>query len=335
MFFKNRRDKDGEIIDLKNQVTRLIQENSALTQQLSVELNQRQQQTTSIFSSDNERLISRQVFKNMVMFSSFVADIQQSLLGVSKTLRSEKNNMFRLTETSNESRQSIDRISTAFVSIASDTAAMSSLVDRLNYIASDIHHIITDTKKSTQTKSMAGTITQVVELIESFQSETLNASKQTHSMVISTDNFIRIGVSAKEQLNEMISISSRMESVIKESALKSFVEVVKVDHLLWKLDVYKVFMGVSEKSPDEFADHTFCRLGQWYYQGEGYHNFSKLDGYAAIESPHKSVHQFGLSALRNLQNGSVLSSLKDLEKMEQASLDVLNALSYLADSISN
>ncbi|OUR91187.1 hypothetical protein A9Q85_00475 [Cycloclasticus sp. 44_32_T64] len=70
-------------------------------------------------------------------------------------------------------------------------------------------------------------------------------------------------------------------------------------------------MGVSDKTPDEFADHTKCRLGLWYYQDEGNQDFSKLSGISDIERPHKAVHQSGLSALTKFKAGDGVAALND------------------------
>ncbi|MEW4982876.1 MAG: CZB domain-containing protein [Cycloclasticus sp.] len=92
-------------------------------------------------------------------------------------------------------------------------------------------------------------------------------------------------------------------------------------------------MGVSDKTPDEFADHTKCRLGLWYYQGERHQNFLKLSGFSDIGRPHKAVHQSGLSALTNFKTGDGVVALNNLAKMEDASMGVLHALSRLANAL--
>lgn len=84
-----------------------------------------------------------------------------------------------------------------------------------------------------------------------------------------------------------------MEGAISSAALRSFVEVAKIDHILYKFEIYKVFMGISERTADSFSSHTACRLGKWYFEGEGKDCFSKLDGYAAIANPHQAFHQHG------------------------------------------
>ena len=69
--------------------------------------------------------------------------------------------------------------------------------------------------------------------------------------------------------NRIVNLSQHMYSVISNSTADSFIQTVKMDHVVWKLEVYQVMLCMSNKSFKDFADHTMCRLGQWYYQGEG------------------------------------------------------------------
>lgn len=79
-----------------------------------------------------------------------------------------------------------------------------------------------------------------------------------------------------EQINQQIDLSKSMELTISSTALRSFVELAKLDHLIFKFGIYKVFLGLSNLTAESLADHKSCRLGRWYYQGEGIACFSKL-----------------------------------------------------------
>lgn len=57
--------------------------------------------------------------------------------------------------------------------------------------------------------------------------------------------------------------------MIVDSALNAFIQTTKLDHVVWKADVYSVIFKTSSKSVDDFTRHTDCRLGEWYYQGDG------------------------------------------------------------------
>ncbi|MCX7896657.1 MAG: CZB domain-containing protein [Rhodocyclaceae bacterium] len=123
-----------------------------------------------------------------------------------------------------------------------------------------------------------------------------------------------------------------MGKTIAASALRSFTEVAKIDHLVYKFEVYRVLMGVSSKRIEEFAPHTACRLGKWYYEGEGRECFSKLPGYADLEKPHKDFHTAALAALAAHQKGEVDACFAHIAEMETESFKVLETLERLAAS---
>ncbi len=107
-------------------------------------------------------------------------------------------------------------------------------------------------------------------------------------------------------------------------------QVAKTDRLVYKFNVYQVMMGVSDKGVDDFADHTRCRLGKWYYEGEGHGCFSQLAGYRELETPHRAVHRHVLEVLAQHLDGNIDAALHELEGMEQASMEVLRCLEHLA-----
>nr|WP_223293841.1 CZB domain-containing protein [Sideroxydans lithotrophicus] len=121
-----------------------------------------------------------------------------------------------------------------------------------------------------------------------------------------------------------------MEGTISAAALRSFVEVAKIDHILYKFEIYKVFMGVSDRTADDFASHTFCRLGKWYFEGEGRDCYSKLDGYAAVANPHQAFHQYGKDAVAAFHVGEPMRGMELVARMETGSMEVLNALERIA-----
>lgn len=129
---------------------------------------------------------------------------------------------------------------------------------------------------------------------------------------------------------EIVSLSQNMLQVINHSTANSFINTVKMDHIVWKLDVYKCIYGVSQKSINDFSDHTSCRLGKWYYEGEGAQKFSRFSPFRSLEKPHSDVHENGALALKSLQNNNQKETTVYLEKMEKASAEVIQQLTMLA-----
>jgi len=78
------------------------------------------------------------------------------------------------------------------------------------------------------------------------------------------------------------------------------------------------------------SSHTACRLGQWYYHGEGKALFSRLPGYRELEAPHAAVHQFGVDAVNRFCQGDMAGALDAVMQMERRSAEVLQFLENMA-----
>ena len=143
------------------------------------------------------------------------------------------------------------------------------------------------------------------------------------------------GQSAFANIDELSKVSHHLTNTLAATALRSFVETAKTDHLVFKQEVYRVFLGVSDKQAEDFSSHTACRLGKWYYEGDGRDCFSRLPGYREIEPPHKQVHVCGQAAVKAFRAGSNDEGIARLTEMEKASMEVLAQLERMASSGEN
>jgi len=145
---------------------------------------------------------------------------------------------------------------------------------------------------------------------------------------------IKVSTSSIEDIaNKIVVLSQNMYAVIDNSTADSFIQTVKMDNVVWKNDVYKVMSGLSDKSADEFSDHRTCRLGKWYYSGEGAEKYSSHQSFKNIEKPHTQVYTQGIEALKAFASGNTESAIKKLGLMEKASFDVVKLLSTLSRDI--
>jgi methyl-accepting chemotaxis protein len=67
-----------------------------------------------------------------------------------------------------------------------------------------------------------------------------------------------------------------------------FMSLAKIDHVLWKVNTY--LSVVTETEQTKFVDHHNCRLGKWYFEGDGKEYFSQTPSYRSVDKPHKIVH---------------------------------------------
>lgn len=339
-------------LSLKSELEQANQYNSNLSDDIS---------NASILNKSQQELN-----KLWLQSSVLINQIRESLANSSSELIEHRNNF----ESSQQLfDQILDMLEATIVStseISSETQIASTSVDQLQTVTSGINDFVNIIKGiSDQTNLLALNaaieaarageqgrgFAVVADEVRTLAQRSADASNEISSLIEQVNSQMKDvvesirGVGNKSEhiktstssiegtANQIVNLSQHMFNVIGYSTADSFIQTVKMDHVVWKLDVYQVMLGMSEKSPDDFADHTMCRLGKWYYQGEGKRKYSGLDTFKKIEAPHAAVHTHGLAALLAHNEGNSVEAVKKLALMEDASYKVVELLSLLSTQI--
>lgn len=176
------------------------------------------------------------------------------------------------------------------------------------------------------TSEISDLIDEVNQQMESVALGVNNVGEKSQDINVNT-------TSIEGTANSIVDVSRKMYRVITHSTADAFLQTVKMDHVVWKLEVYQVMLGMSHKTANDFADHHACRLGQWYTQGEGAQLYSSYSSFRNMERPHAAVHNHGLAALKAMAKGDHDITIKELSLMERASVEVVDLLTSLAREI--
>ncbi len=296
------------------------------------------------------------MFANLSNFGQSLDDIRQSFFGLARTLNQEKGSAVAAGVESDTSRQAFEKIAENLKVMFGKIRETSVSVDSLNQRAGQIGGIvqlIKDIADQTNLLALNAAIeaaragaqgrgfavvadevrklaerttkatTEIADLVNSIQGETQQAKATMELGAEDASRYSSESEAAMHGMKRLMSLSRRMEHAIASSAMLSNVELANIEELSLKLEVYKVFMGVSLISPDDLPDYTACRLGQWYYDGEGKSHFSKLPGYREMEEPHKAVHINARKAVQLYYSGDYSAALDALTAMEKANLTVM------------
>jgi|GEM_PF-391966 len=359
LFHKNKRQQDelrNKIISLESDVESYTSENEELKQRLL---------EVEIVNVDKNKKITDQIFKeiglciNVTEALSIIReksakntqelfDKQSKLCETSKLFSQStilldqiKNNIAVLSSSTEESVSAVQKLNNASQSIAVFTDTINSISSQTNLLALNAaieaaragEHGRGFAVVADEVRSLAGKTDDATKEIKTYVDEIRVNSEATSSgfdqTVEAMQQILGSIDTVSTVIDEVVSLANDMTLVINESSATKFIELIKMDHMIYKLEIYKVIFGISNKTEDDFALHTQCRLGKWYYEGEGGQLFSGSTVFNNLEAPHKEVHINGVFALQANDQEKKKESIEFLSKMEKASEQVVKLLESL------
>ena len=342
-------ENERDIAALRAELARLESEQAALREEAT-------DATTACQVADK-------IYGNMQGFGESFIALQQSQVSAATALREEKQHAIEAADVSVKNRAAVMNIAGSLEALSGDTLQTSKNVQGLTERAAQIGSIVQLIKEiADQTNLLAlnaaieaarageqgrgfavvadevrklaertaKATSEISIIVNAIQTETNTAKTQMEAWAEKSRLFSADVGNVTENMKHLLDLSHTMEGTISAAALRSFVEVAKIDHILYKFEIYKVFMKISDRQADSFASHTGCRLGKWYFEGEGRDCFAKLDGYQAVANPHQSFHQNGKEAVAAFHAGEALRGMELVAKMEADSMAVLAALERIA-----
>lgn len=338
---------------------RLAHENSQLqarVDELEAQLGQAQH---SLEHSQRERNIHNGVFNSLGTFGDSLNGVKNSFEKLTQTLNHEKESALQAAEHSSSNRQAFtqiaDNLQSTFERMSDASAKVGTLSRRAEEIGG-IVQLIEEVAEQTNLLALNAAIEAarageagrgfavVADEVRNLAQRTSQATDDISNLVTNIQEETRearevmeAGAAAAEQhsvqsqqavvnMHELFELSQRMEKAISSSAVLANVELANIDELELKLEVYKVFFGISAAKPEDFPDEKHCRLGQWYYAGDGHMLFTQMSDFTALEVPHKAVHDHAVQAIRLHNLGQLEDALQQLNAMEQANLTVMQGL---------
>ncbi|RXE88801.1 MULTISPECIES: methyl-accepting chemotaxis protein [Pseudoalteromonas] len=338
-----------EVASLKQANAQLTSENEALKQEIV---------GTQAALNDNT---DNQLLQCALNGLSQVQGIRETVLASFMSIEEESHSIEQVNSAFSKSETALRKILAGMEQLGSNMEKMTSNISGLSQMADSINTFVTTISKiSDQTNLLAlnaaieaarageagrgfSVVADEVRALATNTNESANEVSDlvkkiidtTHTTVSAVEEIQASNITLSDSIGHLndeyegiVSCCDSMKDTILVSTTQTFIQTVKLDHVVWKGDVYNVIIGNSHKNISDFADHTMCRLGKWF-GGDGAQKFGGHNAFKRLEAPHKEVHRAGVEAMKKFKAGDSQGAVKQLNQMEHASVEVMDLLDQL------
>ena len=244
-----------------------------------------------------------------------------------------------------EVKQLASHTEKATMDIESVTVTMNDLMKNIGGSVEESQQRLQNSLDSLETVAIAlSEVTTVVNDVDQ-QVQTISTSaNEQQSVAMEMANQLNAITLAVQEENQQISLISEHSDDLKNSILDQFnllasfnqaeilLQTVKSDHIAWKIRLANIVIGNQPGNPDDFVDHTQCRLGKWYYS-VGTQVYGDSSSFKKMEQPHIRIHELGKEIALLHSNGDTVSARQKFDELEAHSEQLSSHIDNLLDEL--
>ncbi|MBB4312940.1 methyl-accepting chemotaxis protein [Roseospira marina] len=198
--------------------------------------------------------------------------------------------------------------------------------------------VVTD--MGTQLQTIASSISTVTTRMHDIASILGQQTKATNEIAEGTTSIASLSQRNSDEVKEALIAMERATTALNAHVAAFaghggpivLVEIAKNDHIMFKKRVLDAVTGRVPLAERDLPDHLTCRLGRWYAQITDA-RLKAHPAFAALEAPHRQVHNCGKEAVHKASVGDGDGALEAMDCLQTASHDVIRLLTDMSTAI--
>ena len=355
------RAKDRKIDELQQALNSLREEHAGRVEDLLNQISEQQLETSSLQQSMQFEV---GLMQSHLKGGSMLQAVREGLATSATQLEQENEGLKELDAMFGQTQDALGRLEDRAASIDSQAHSSVETANQLDSSVGDISKLVANIQEisdqtnllalnaaieaaragdagrgfavvANEVRTLAGKAQSASSQIENLVNQVVaQVSQMKKSIGLNQQCALEVASSSEQigvVVNEVLSKSQHMQTVIGQATTRAFLDTVKLDHAVWKNDIYDKLQAKDFNA--SVTTYTECRLGKWYFEGEGASRYSHLPSFRALDMPHREVHDAGIGALRAGVKAQPKDQLQLMNAMEDASDKVVSCLDSLAEEV--
>lgn len=266
----------------------------------------------TVFTESNDSL--SKITTEMSIVSTKMSEMSDNISGLSAT--ADSINKFVTTITSISDQTNLLALNAAIEAARAGDAGRG-----FSVVADEVRALANETNKSAN---------EVSDLVKSIIHSTKQSVSSASDLKLNNDSLSEGFQQLSQSYGKIVESCQKMKMTISMASVASFVQTIKLDHVVWKSDVYAAVSGHKSLSVSELSGHTTARLEQWY-KSQKDANLNKSDVFKRVGQQQQMVQSAAKDALQAHQENNADKVSAALNKMEEHSNNLMSTLNQLAN----